>query len=172
MRGFTLLELLVAMTVATILLTVGIPSFFRMIAENQRLTNSAELFSSLTFARSEAIARNNEVVVCPSSDETQCDPNAPWHGGWVIYANLDRDTGGTEPDANEPLLKARGPLEGNFTLVSDDLPDHVVFRPSGRPEATGSFRLCPERGDIAGRTVQLTSTGRPRTATHDCGGGA
>lgn len=167
-EGFTLLELLVAMTVATILLTVGVPSFFRMIAENQRLTNSAEFFSALIYARSEAIARNNEVVLCASSDETTCGNDAAWHEGWLIYANLDRGNAAPEPDAGEPLLRTHGPLDGDFTLTSDDFPARVVYRPSGRPGDTGSFHLCAGRESISDRAIEVTSTGRPHTASLTC----
>lgn len=168
-RGFTLLELLVAVTVATILLTIGVPSFFRMISENQRLTNSADVFSALNYARSEAIARNNEVVMCPSADEATC--GGDWHQGWIIYVNLDRATGGAEPDNDEPVIRTHAGLQGNFTLTSDDFPARAVYLPSGRPVATGRFRLCPGSSGSEGRAIEVTSTGRPRTASLTCGGG-
>lgn len=170
-RGFTLLELMVAVTVATILLTIGVPSFFRMISENQRLTNSADVFGALNYARSESIARNNEVVMCPSADEAICGADAAWHEGWIIYVNLDRATGGTEPDSGETLIRTHGPLSGDFNLTSDEFPDRVIYLPSGRPADSGRFRLCPGGSGSEGRAIEVTSTGRPRTASLTCGGG-
>lgn len=163
-----MLELMVVITVSTILLTIGIPSFMRMVAQNQRAGHTADVYSALNFARSEAIARNVQVVMCKSSNASQCSSSASWSDGWIVYANIDGDTGGGEPDApNELVLQSRGALDG-FSLTSDALPARVVYLPTGRSLEMGELLLCPDKGDLNGRLIQVTSTGRARTAPAPC----
>lgn len=168
--GFTLLELLVAVAVATILLTVGVPGFLQMIAANQRQTNTADVFSALNHARSEAIARNVRVVMCPSADASTCGA-ASWQDGWLIYANLDGNISNGGPDNDDRVLQTHGPLAGDFTLSSADFPSRIVYLPTGRATDKGGFVLCAAHSDVQGRLIEVSSTGRPRTTTHTCSGG-
>jgi len=61
-RAFTLVELLIAIAVATVLLALAAPSL-RDFMEVQRLRSiNADLITDLQFARSEAVSRNRNVV--------------------------------------------------------------------------------------------------------------
>ncbi|MGS2743449.1 GspH/FimT family pseudopilin [Halomonas sp. LS-001] len=61
-KGFTLLELLVALAVAGILATLVAPSFAGFLARQQLASDVNEVVSALSFARSEAIKRRQEVA--------------------------------------------------------------------------------------------------------------
>ena len=178
-NGFTLLELLVAITVSTILLTIGVPSFLRMVAENERVSYSADLYSALNYARSEAIARNVQVVICKSDSETQCNTSASWSDGWVIYANTNGSVTGTQPEgAAEPILQTHTQLnrftlttedaEGNTGAANNNIANRVVYLPTGRAQNTGIFSLCPENTEISGGQIHITTTGRPRSTRFQC----
>jgi len=66
-RGFTAIELLVALAVAGVLLAVGVPSF-RDFMRNGRLTGAAnEMLITVVTARNEAVRRQGVVSVCPST---------------------------------------------------------------------------------------------------------
>ncbi|AOS97519.1 hypothetical protein AUP74_02095 [Microbulbifer aggregans] len=66
--GFTLLELMIAIAIASILLTIGVPSL-RSFFETQELKSAAEqTYSRIQRARSEAISRKAEVGVNFSAD--------------------------------------------------------------------------------------------------------
>ncbi|NVK39750.1 MAG: GspH/FimT family pseudopilin [Oceanospirillaceae bacterium] len=61
--GVTLIELLVALVVLAVFVTIGIPSF-NSVFERHRVTGAAQaLYADLQFARAEAIKRNTEVSV-------------------------------------------------------------------------------------------------------------
>ncbi len=61
-RGFTLIEIMVALAVLTILLAIAVPSFQAMI-KNSQIRNAAESVSNgLAKARAEAINRNTTVA--------------------------------------------------------------------------------------------------------------
>ena len=81
-RGFTLPELLIVLTVMSVLLGIGIPSFIEFMRNQRVKTASFDLFSTLVHARSEAITRNATITVAPVS--------SAWTNGWTVT-----DAGGT-----------------------------------------------------------------------------
>jgi type IV fimbrial biogenesis protein FimT len=61
-HGFTLIELVVTVTVLGILTTMALPSFRSFLASQRIKTASFDLMSIITIARSEAIKRNTDVT--------------------------------------------------------------------------------------------------------------
>ena len=83
-RGFTLVELLVTVTVLGVLLGVGMPNLFNLIEQNRLTTDANNLVVSLNYARSEAIRRNSLVSVCPSADGNDCNSDS-WTDGGIVF---------------------------------------------------------------------------------------
>ena len=61
--GFTLLELMIVVTVLAILLGIAIPSFVETIRQSAVRSQANELLALMHFARTEAIKRRAEIVV-------------------------------------------------------------------------------------------------------------
>jgi type IV fimbrial biogenesis protein FimT len=61
-RGFTLIELMVTISIVAILSTLAAPSFRRLIAQQRVKAATFALSESLWIARSEALKRNNDVT--------------------------------------------------------------------------------------------------------------
>jgi prepilin-type N-terminal cleavage/methylation domain-containing protein len=94
LAGLTLVELLVAMSIAAILAAIALPSFASFIDEQRLRAVTNELVADLNLARSEAIKRNTRVLVCPKAGQSQnyCDPNTKnWKNGWVVCYDVDQD---------------------------------------------------------------------------------
>ena len=70
-RGFTLVELMVALTVMLVLM-VAAPSFVTLIKNNRQTINVNTLLLAMTAARDEAIKRNGAVSVCQTDDGQEC----------------------------------------------------------------------------------------------------
>lgn len=123
-RGFTLIEAMVTLTVAAVLASVAIPSFVSLAQRFHLNSVSSSLSASLQWARSEAIKANVDVIVCASNAAgTNCTTSANWSAnGWLVcydanadgscdasttqlinpvqfYANVDRTTQVTGPAA-------------------------------------------------------------------------
>jgi type IV fimbrial biogenesis protein FimT len=62
-EGFTLLELLVAMLVLSILVTIGIPSYNRLFMQQTLIQKSESLYYFLRLANSESIKYNKRIYV-------------------------------------------------------------------------------------------------------------
>lgn len=168
-RGFTLIELMVAIMVLSILLGIAVPSF-RDAALGSRLTGYAnDLVAGVQIARSEAIKRNAVVSLCPSSDGDTCaPPGTPWDRGWIVFVNVDRDSPASR-DPGEELLHSypawtRGRVDANRSTLS--------FRAFGQSGVTATFTFCDDRGGDAARAVIISQIGRPRVSDRSASGTA
>lgn len=68
--GFTLLEFLVAITVISIMVTIGIPSFLDMISKYHLKGATETVYSDLQLARMEAIKRNKNISLSFQTSNT------------------------------------------------------------------------------------------------------
>ena len=73
--GFTLIEMIVTVSIVAILASIAAPSFSSMLERNKATAVANEMVSALLLARSEALKRRNNVTVCTSMDQTTCAGN-------------------------------------------------------------------------------------------------
>jgi len=177
--GFTILELMVAITVLALLLGVGVPGF-RDFVRNSRMTAATnDIVTDFSIARSEAVKRRVPVTLCKSQNLTACDADATGaFRTWIMFVD-DADpavAAGTDGngvvDAGEVILRQRT-IADTITVTTNANARRVTFLPSGYPNAAAGgnvtdFVLCDERGNetsvggnSAARAVQVLPTGRP-----------
>jgi type IV fimbrial biogenesis protein FimT len=120
--GFTLVELMVVITIVAILLVVGVPSY-RYVTNSNRISSEVNgLLSDLQFARSEAIKEGVTVTVCPSADQKSCANNTTWNNGWIV----------TSPTLTPPVLRVQMPFaNANDSFTSDNNVVSVSFDRDG-----------------------------------------
>ncbi len=85
LAGFSLLELMITLAVAAILVVIAVPSFTNLIRRSQVSSASNELLASMSYARTEAVNRGQQVSMCPSTNFTSCSGTASFEPGWIIY---------------------------------------------------------------------------------------
>ena len=83
----TLVETMVTLAVAAILLTAAVPPMQGFIVRNQMSTEVNTLVGALYLARSEAVKRLQNVVVCPTTDSVNCAPATDWTPGWMVFSD-------------------------------------------------------------------------------------
>lgn len=104
-RGFTMIELMVVVSILATLTALAAPSFTPLI-ERWRVRQSVEeMTSTLYFARSEAVKRGGGIVIrkIPNSATcTRASTNAAWGCGWIVFSDTNRN--GAQ-DVGEPTLQ-------------------------------------------------------------------
>jgi type IV fimbrial biogenesis protein FimT len=152
-RGFTLLELMVTIAVLAILATVGVPSFRDLIQNNRVTTQTNELVTALSFARTEAVKRGRPIEVTVSQ-------SAPGWSATVVF----------EPAGLNETLREFDRAGSSVTLVAGS--GTIEFTATGAPTAGATFILEPgpsctgekRRQVVVGASGQITTTREP------CGG--
>lgn len=115
-NGFTLIELIITLTVVGILTAIAVPGL-RQFVESSRLTTATnEFIGDLSNARVEAMKRGtgSQTVVCASSNGTSCTGSA-WEAGWIFF--VDADVNGTF-SAGDTLLKFHEALPASLTATT------------------------------------------------------
>ena len=155
-RGFTLIELVVAVAVLSILTTIAIPGFSRLI-ESTRLTSATNsLSAALQVARSEAVNRNAGVQVCPGNDPTDCSQS--WALGWQVTLASD----------NSVLREWEAP-PNDLTLAQTGGSAAVQYRGNGQATSTAEIKLrSTSCTGTDARSVSISSVGRTSVTGTNC----
>jgi type IV fimbrial biogenesis protein FimT len=150
--GFTLIELMITITVASVLLAIAVPSFNGMIVSNRVSTQANEFVAAINFARSEAIKRNTSMTMCRAAapDDTDCEAAAGNWTHWIV-----------RPVAAATVVR-RGVVNNfsNAIVVRSNLTnDQVVFGPDGLAR-TGTAIVNNQRINICSTRSTEPSTRR------------
>jgi type IV fimbrial biogenesis protein FimT len=166
-RGFTLQEIIIAMAISSFLLGSAVPAMRSMLLNSRRCAVVNDLLTSIQLARSESLKRRAVVTLCPSADGATCATASQWNSGWLVYANVDQNYSGAEPDAGEPVLRYTSSA-GSGVRISAGERSHFSFRAFDINSDNGTITLCDERGAGAAaerRAIIISTTGRPRLST-------
>jgi type IV fimbrial biogenesis protein FimT len=156
--GFSVVELMVAVTIAAILAALAVPSM-RTFLQNDRMWGEQNtLVMSLNQARSEAIKQDLAagVTICTSSDGISCSGSGNWSNGWIVQNPLDA----THPLQSVPAM----PTSNTLKEVGGN--NQFVFLSNGtvQGQLTGKFVFCDQRGAANARYTELAGFGRIASA--------
>jgi type IV fimbrial biogenesis protein FimT len=177
-RGFTLMESLIALAVASILVTAAVPALQDFIIRNRMSTEVNTFTASLYLARSEAVKRVQNVKICPTTDYQQCTGGTIWGGtdsqdahiGWMVFQDVN-DNAVVDIDT-DTLLQQNPPLPPRFQIIGDAGRPDAVFQATGQAGGSNNtFVFCDTANVANTRKVYLSSEGRVRVdklASTDC----
>lgn len=146
LAGFTLIEMMVVITLMAVVLGLGVPSFRGFIL-GQRVKAAALAFANAAVqARSEAIKRNAEVALVAAA--------GGWAQGWTVQVVAG------------PVVLSR--QEGYAGVVVTATSAQASYQPSGRlSAAVGNLQFKDENGDHA-RCLSFDLSGMPRSRMGNC----
>ena len=101
-KGFSLIEMMIAVAIVAIVSTLAFPSY-RAWIQNTKIRNTAEaVLNGLQIARAEAVKRNANVNFCLGTTNPDCVPVAGTDSAWVV---------GCDTVVPAPVAPAVTPLE-------------------------------------------------------------
>lgn len=165
--GLTLIELLVVLSLFGLVLGIGVPGFQQLQETTRMRAEMHRLLGDILLTRSEAIKRNQRVVMCPSRYHRGGDKSCAgaFRQGWVIFSDHN---GNREIDAGETVLRSGRGLTPGFTLTNRagtrDAAEKIVYRPDGTSRRNRTLMICSRsHADIDSFSIVMNIVGRPRT---------
>lgn len=169
-KGFTLIELIITLSVIVILTTVAIPSFQWMIRTNRLAAASNHMVAMLALTRSEAIKRGTRVTLCKSATGTQCTTDGGYEQRWIVFQDSNSNA---TVDSGESIIQVFDGEQFRGLAMTGNMPvsSYVSYTSMGNTERSsgafqaGTLTFCaaPEA-----RRLILSRTGRLRVEPGTC----
>lgn len=150
-RGFTLIELMVTLTVLAVLLAIATPSFKDFTAGQRAKAAAYDLATALVLARSEAVKRNTTVTLAPITADT-------WISGWTVKAGT---TTLLQQEALSGVTIAKA-------ASAASIPSSFVYGASGRLTSSASAQYLEVSASSSVKCVKIDLTGIPSTHSASC----
>ena len=164
-RGFTMVELMMAIAVLAVLVTLAIPGFTWIMNIGRVNGPANELLATMQLARMESFRVGQRTVVCRSDNAgtaaPTCEPGAAgtWQG-WLAFVDVDRDNTFSAGDTSLRATVLRPPAVVIASTNISSAANQVVFRPDGLARrANGAL--------LAARIRVCVPTTQPRDNARD-----
>ncbi|ROM95980.1 GspH/FimT family protein [Pseudomonas brassicacearum] len=154
-KGFGLIELLIGLAIAAIVLQQVSPVLSEYTQSVRRETAAQTLASGMRNARTEAILRNQTLVIHALNDD--------WAQGWRIILDI---SGEGHQDSSNPLLLERQTSAGVPIVGNRPVKSFVRFGSLGEPQLpsgafqAGTLHICAGREPVSHHQVVLSRSGR------------
>ncbi len=181
--AFTLYELMVTLTIAGIVLMVGIPSMGEFRQNSRMVSTANDLHSSFHLARSEAARAKTFITICASADSMDDPPSCggEFEDGWIVFVDDNLDgvfdiavDGNIAVNTDEAILRRFPARHESLNIDTTGMGDYFSFAATGlgRGNVTGTppvtvAVICDVRGNVpaaggrsAARVLVITPLGR------------
>jgi type IV fimbrial biogenesis protein FimT len=164
-HGFTLIESLIVLAIASILAGFMAPGVGDLIQRSRATTAHNWIVTSIMFARQTAVSYGVLTTLCPSSTGTSCE--GQWHEGSIVFIDLNKNA---KVDIDDTIIKwFQFPLEnGTVKWRSFRNRKYLQITSMGYTNfQNGNFVYCPADEDPRfRRQIVVNMVGRARSV-HD-----
>lgn len=164
-KGFSLVELMIAVSILAILLALAVPSFQGVVASSRLTSATNDLVAALAQARSEAVKSGNRITLCKSANGTSCASSGDWDQGWISFIDTTRSGTSAAVDTGETVLTVTTAMPPGI-VINGNL-SYVSFGADGMPKSMtgglypGTLRVCSTSASLSddSRTRDLVMNG-------------
>ncbi len=159
--GVTLIELLIVISIIAVLTTMAMPALGNLNQSVSSRSSRSALSVSINQARITAAMQGRQVVVCPSSNQNDCEHNLRWQQGWISF--IDNNKNG-EHDANEDIIGVTQAQPSGVAIVSTSGRHRIRYQADGTSDGSNlTLTICDRRGVNSARTLVVSNSGRLRS---------
>lgn len=163
-KGLTAVELMVALAILAILVSLAMPSWQSFMARQKRDVLASQLTAHFALARSIAISRGRSVALSTLGDG--------WHSGWRVHLDIQRNG---QWDLGELVLMDHSGDAQTRMVGNGPLRHYVIFGSDGRSvQSNGSFlagtiQICmPLSRDVIALVLSASGRIRQELRQSDC----
>lgn len=166
-RGFTLIELMIAVGLTGLLLSLAVPALDQFTTSARSTSAVNDFVSSMHVARSTAVTTNFRTTVCASAGGANCEA-VSWDQGWIVFTDRDSDQ---TVDNGETIVATSEGIDG-LSIQSGEFGQFLMYRPNGRVMTSsangnsGQFTVCDNRGSEYAKVLIVDLSGRPRMSKY------
>lgn len=156
-KGFTLIELMISVSITSILAAIAVPNFndfiVRMRVDNQIST----LHRMLLITKNAAINSGQKAIICPLNNSNQCTDQ--WQNELSVFTDMNNNK---IFDTNEKIITKRAKINTDDKLIYGKRRTKITFKPTGHLSglANGTFRYCPNSNKKNARGIVVARSGR------------
>jgi len=157
-KGYSIIELMITLTIAAILMSYALPSFYQLRLNTIMDSERNRLTASLNLARFHAISKQRQVIICPSISGTDCDNQSNWYQGWIVFVDDNRNRTLNE---GELLLRYEDAMKTEVKATSSIHRQKIRYNALGfSPGTNVSINFCDERGKKFAKSIIVNNAGR------------
>lgn len=150
-RAFNLPELLIVVTLLSLLALIAVPNLANLIEKNRIYSLRNLIQNQLLLARTNSVLHNRDIEVCGSSNGQLCDDQ--WSRGWLIRIVSD----------NQIIQQTQ--LNSDARITWSGATQKIRFHSNGTsPLGNGRFYFCDRKQDVILQIV-INRQGRLRQAS-------
>ena len=164
-KGFTLIEILISITVLAVLVSLAIPAMNGLMSRNQIKVAANQFQDNLRQIRYESRSRGNTIItLCAIKNSTRdntrnCDANVGFKYGWLWYSGTEL-LGKTYIDDNKVTISVgTTPTSGNSKFASIDF---RKGRPTLKDNADANI-LVPYASSLIYPSLTFSDDNKPKS---------